>query len=111
MTHHKYGARRTEVDGHTFDSRAEANRYCELSLLAQTGAISGLALQPSFQLLPSYKRDGKTVRGITYTADFSYVEGDRTVIEDVKGVETETFRLKWKWVQYLYPEYDWRIVK
>lgn len=111
MSHHKYGAKRTEADGLAFDSKAEASRYCELSLLEQTGAISGLALQPSFQLLPSYKRGGKMVRGITYTADFSYIENGVTVIEDVKGVETETFRLKWKWVQYLYPEYDWKIVK
>lgn len=111
MSRHKYGARKTTVDGYTFDSKAEANRYQDLRLLERAGEISGLSLQPSFALLPSYKRNGKMVRAITYFADFMYTEDGRTVVEDVKGVETEVFRIKWKWAQYLYPDYDWRIVK
>lgn len=111
MPRHKYGAKRTVVDGYTFDSKAEAVRYQELRLLEQCGEISDLVLQPTFTLLPAYKRAGKTVRAITYTADFGYTEDGVQVIEDKKGMLTEVFRLKWKWVQYLYPDIDWRIVK
>ena len=46
----KYNNIKTEVDGHIFDSKAEARRYNELKLLAATGEILGFGLQPSFVL-------------------------------------------------------------
>ena len=36
------------------------------------------------------------VAEITYRPDFDYLEAGRRVYEDVKGVETEAFRLKCK---------------
>ena len=36
---HKYGAKRCEEDGYTFDSLAERKRYRELKLLEQAGEI------------------------------------------------------------------------
>ncbi|MDD3747626.1 MAG: DUF1064 domain-containing protein, partial [Anaerostipes sp.] len=46
MRYSKYGARKTVIDGITFDSKREAKRYQELKLLEQAGEISYLELQP-----------------------------------------------------------------
>lgn len=98
----KYGARRTQVYGHVFDSAAEASRYAELLRLQQLREISDLELQPAFRLFcggrPVLIRskgypNGRQAR---YVADFAYTvrgTGER-VVEDVKGVETPVFRLK-----------------
>lgn len=108
----KYRAIKTEVDGITFDSKREANRYCELKLLEKAGEISHLELQPKFELQPAYKKDGKTVRAITYTADFIYHElgNNAVVVEDSKGYQTQQFLLRKKLFEFKYPDYELRIV-
>jgi hypothetical protein len=80
----------TKLDGYNFASKKEANRYAELLLLLRNGDITELILQPRFELVV-YK-----VKVGTYTADFQYVDRrtGRTVIEDVKGVCTEAYRLR-----------------
>lgn len=108
----KYHAKKAELDGITFDSRAEARRYAELKLLLKAGKIKDLELQPAFTLMDSFKGpDGKTIRGIKYIADFKYQEGDRTVIEDVKGMRTQAYQIKRKLFLKLYPEYDFREIQ
>ncbi|MCA0455688.1 MAG: DUF1064 domain-containing protein [Chloroflexi bacterium] len=108
----KYGNRKTTVNGITFDSKAEAARYQELRLLEQAGAISGLTLQPKWQLLPSFKHDGKTERAISYIADFKYMDEDgQWVVEDVKGTRTEAYKIKRKLFLSKYGHsYDFREV-
>lgn len=99
----KYGAVKTQVDGITFDSKAEAKRYQELKLLERAGVITDLELQPKFVILPKHKDiEGKTVREMSYFADFSYfdIEKGKYVIEDVKGVKTAVYKLKKKLVEY-----------
>jgi hypothetical protein len=94
----KYGAIRTEVDGITFASKAEARRYAELRLLRDAGAIYDLTLQPRFDLSVNGVKIG------TYVADFRYVDGEthEILVEDVKGVRTPVYRLKAKLVKALY---------
>lgn len=111
---HKYHARATEYDGIRFDSKAEANRYKELQLLEKAGEIGYLKVHPTFELQPPFvDRTGKKQRAIIYEADFSYVDGatEQVVIEDIKGVETEAFKLKKKLFLYHHPELELRIVK
>lgn len=86
----KYGAVRTEVDGITFDSRAEARRYSELKLLERAGAIRELVLQQEYSLGVKGNTIGK------YVADFVYIDNEtgRRVVEDVKGVRNPLY--KWK---------------
>lgn len=93
---HKYRAKRTEVDGITFASRMEAQRYTELRALEQAGEISGLELQPRYDLVVNGVKIGR------YVADFRYREDGRLVVEDVKGVKTALYRLKKKLVRALY---------
>lgn len=106
----KYKNRKTELDGHLFDSKKEAERYAELKLLARAGVIQGLQLQPVFTLQNGFTDNkGHRHRPITYRADFCYQEDGALVVEDVKGFETDVFKIKKKLFMYKYPEIDFRV--
>ena len=102
----KYGNHKTEFMGRTFDSRLEANRYAELLMLQRAGEIMDLQCQPVFELLPSFKKNGKTYRAITYRADFYYtdVRTKKAVVEDTKGFKTKEYELKKKMFEYIYKD-------
>ena len=113
MSYNKYSNIKTKLDGYTFASMAEANRYAELKLLARAGAVRNIELQPEFELQPKYKYQGKTVQAIKYRADFAYDEVlpngcTQHVIEDSKGFRTEIYRFKKKILLYKYPELIFR---
>ncbi len=95
----KYGNRKVTLDGHQFDSVREATRYSQLQLLERAGQITGLELQPRFELIPKQRRaDGKAERACEYVADFRYTDTDtgQTVIEDAKGMRTRDYIMKRK---------------
>ena len=94
----KYGAKRVEIDGHVFDSKAEARRYEELRTMEIIGYIRDLVLQPRYPLVVN------GYRVATYVADFEYYdkEKDMTITEDVKGVKTPAYKLKKKLVWALH---------
>ena len=111
----KYHNKKTVIDGIKFDSKLEAERYSQLKMMEREGVIRDLELQPSFELLPSFRKNGKTWRRTVYKADFRYIlaEDDSYIIEDVKGstsVITDVFRLKQKLFEYKYPELTIKIV-
>ncbi len=109
---HKYNAVRTQVDGIWFASGAEARRYGELKLLKEAGNITELRLQPRFTIRDAAVVDGERTRKIEYVADFSYLEDDKKIVEDVKGVETPMFVLKAKMFRARYcGDWELRIVK
>lgn len=71
-----------------FQSTAEARRYVYLLGLEQAGEIAFLGTQPSYDLI---------VNGVfiaTYRADFRYVRGREMVVEDVKGMVTDAYKMK-----------------
>ena len=94
----KYKNEFETVGGIKFHSKAEANRYTVLTLLESTGRIKNLVLQPRFD----YIEKNKLI--FYYKADFKYFDmrENRTVIEDVKGVETPVFVLKKKLIESRY---------
>lgn len=92
----KYHARKTTVDGITFDSRKEARRYLTLKGMEEDGAIENLRRQVRYELVPAFDVDGRHYRPVYYVADFVYVEDGKTVVEDVKGVKTDVYKLKSK---------------
>ena len=114
----KYKAKKASVDGIEFDSRKEANRYCELKLLQRAGKIQNLELQKAIELIPAQReriinpKNGKVKKGkvieraVTYVADFVYTENGRMVIEDVKGYKGggayAVFTIKRKLLLYKY---------
>lgn len=92
----KYHAEKTVVDGITFDSRKEASRYLVLKGMEEDGSIEDLRRQVRYELVPAFDVDGKHYRPVSYVADFVYREDGREVVEDVKGVRTDVYRLKSK---------------
>lgn len=94
----KYHAKRTSVDGTTFDSRREADRYLVLKSMEENGAIEDLRRQVRYELIPAFDVDGVHYRPVFYVADFVYIdkETDEEVVEDVKGMRTDVYRLKSK---------------
>ena len=114
MAYRKYGNRKTVVDGIKFDSSVEAKRYKELRLMEKARLIKDLVLQPEFLLQDKFRYNGKTERAVKYIADFKYYDVKKCVyvVEDVKGVETEAFKIKRKLFLKKYgDEYDFEIVK
>ena len=107
----KYRNKKVQVDMYVFDSIAESRRYKELKLLERAGKIQNLELQPHFLLQESFKKNGKTFRKIEYIADFKYIENGKTIVEDVKGIQTDVFKLKHKLFEKKYPDLELRIIK
>lgn len=107
----KYRNKKVIVEDYVFDSIQESIRYKELKLLLRAGQISNLELQPHFLLQDSFKKNGKTYRKIEYIADFKYIENGKTIVEDVKGMQTDVFKLKHKLFEKKYPELELRIIK
>ena len=82
-----------EYDGIKFKSKLETYVYKQLkahNLKADYEPIK-------FELIPSFKFCGKTIRAMTYTPDFV---GDNFIIE-AKGFANETWPLKWKMFLWL----------
>ena len=99
----KFNARKTVVDGITFDSKREAKRYQELKLMERAGVIKDLQRQVRVELVPPFNCDGKHFRGVYYVVDFTYTDSSGSVIwEDVKGMKTSVYLIKRKLVAYRY---------
>lgn len=92
----KYHARKVIIDGYKFDSIREGDRYCELKMLEEAHVITGLEIHPAFMLQEHFRHDGKMERAITYEADFRYEENGKVIVEDVKGMKTEVYKIKRK---------------
>ena len=100
----KYRAKKTEIDGIKFDSRKEARRYTELKLLERNGDIENLTLQPRFLLQEGFRKNGKAYRKIEYVADFMYKQDGKLIVEDVKGIKTDVYKLKQKLFEKRYQD-------
>ena len=99
----KYGNKKWELAGQTFDSQREARRYQELRFMLRMGWITDLQRQVPYELIPSQKRGGKVVeRPVKYVADFVYTQDGETVVEDAKGVRTKEYIIKRKLMLYKY---------
>ncbi|MDD6332322.1 MAG: DUF1064 domain-containing protein [Clostridium sp.] len=104
----KYRNVKTTLDGISFDSRKEANRYEELRILEKAGLIQNLQMQVKYVLIPEQREpDTLGARGgvhkgrliekeCAYIADFVYEEDGKTVVEDTKGFRTKDYIIKRK---------------
>lgn len=113
MMRNKYRNKKVTLpDGTVFDSAHEYERYRELLLLQRAGVIYGLLRQVRFELIPAQyetferysEKTGKRLQdgrrcveqAVFYIADFVYWEKDQMVVEDAKGVCTESYIIKRK---------------
>lgn len=91
---HKYNAKPTEVDGIRFDSKKEANYYQELKLRQRAGEVLGWLRQVPIHL------PGGTILRI----DFLEFHADDTAhFVDVKGMETDSFKIKKREAEAAHP--------
>ena len=87
----KYSNKKITVNGKTYDSQKEYDRYCELRLLERAGVISDLQTQVEFVLIPT-QREPDTIgkRGgihkgkllekeCAYYADFVYIQNGEKI--------------------------------
>lgn len=101
----KYGNRKVQHNGQTFDSKKEYQRYLFLENAEREGLISNLQCQVRFELEPAVTEEyeeqlkTKTVtrtrviqRAMHYTCDFRYEKDGVDVVEDVKGSEAQAKR-------------------
>jgi len=93
---------------HKHASKKEAQRCDELYILGKQGLIRSLVQQPEFVLQSKFKLRGKTIRAITYRADFSYYDNLKKifVVEDTKGFRTRDYIIKSKMLQYIMRDRD-----
>lgn len=84
------------MDGITFDSRKEADRYLVLKGMEEDRLIEDLRRQVRYELVPAFDVDGRHYRPVYYVADFVYVEDGKEIVEDVKGMMTDVYKLKSK---------------
>lgn len=104
----KYFNIKTMYNGVKYDSRKEATRSYQLDMLLKCGRISDLERQKRFVLQDKYiNNKGEHIRAIEYVADFVYYDNDRQciVVEDVKGLKTDVYKLKKKLFEYRYKDY------
>lgn len=105
MARSKYGNKKVVIDDITFDSKNEAKYYLHLKQLHTERIVQSFEMQTKYELQPSFRKNGKLHRAITYITDFvvTYSDGHIEVV-DVKGMETTDFKIKKKLFEYRYPD-------
>lgn len=104
----KYRNKKIIVDGIEFDSKLEANRYCQLRILEKAKEIKNLRRQVEYIIQEGFKKNNKTIRPIKYVADFVYydLKKKKIIIEDTKGYKNEVYKIKKKIFEYKYPDLE-----
>jgi hypothetical protein len=98
----KFNANGRRIGDHWFPSKAEADRFEQLFEMQQRGIIAELEMQVPFPCMVN----GQLV--CTYVADFRYrirprQLGSRVLVEEVKGMRTNEYKIKRKLLAALHP--------
>lgn len=88
----KYKNKRT--GGHA--SKKEDKRAKELAIMARAGLISNLREQVPYLLISSQNGLNRAERPCRYIADFVYIQDGKEIVEDSKGMRTDTYIVKRK---------------
>ena len=108
----KFHSIKATIDGIEFDSLNESRYYIHVLEEVKAGNIKSFELQKAYEIVPSHIRRGKKIRKMEYLADFVCQMSDGTErVIDVKGVETDVFKMKKKMVEYLYPNVEVQCVR
>lgn len=98
----RINARKTVVDGITFDSLTESKYYNILLRKLQEGQIKDFSRQPHFVLMPDFQYFGKNILGAGYTADFKIIHHDDSEeIIEIKGYADDLYLYRVKLFKYL----------
>ena len=103
----RYKATKTKVmykgQVHILDSKLEANLFEKLIILERGGEIHNLERQPKFTLTKGFTvltdktKNGKSkIPGLTYTADFRYIENGLVKVVECKGFADTAYKMRKK---------------
>ena len=102
----KYNAKKTKYNGRYYDSALEAAYAEELDWRIKAGEIK--------EVIPQYKIsiDVNDVHIANYYMDFKVILNDgRIEMHEVKGMETQLWRMKWRLAKALNPDWIFVLVK
>ena len=101
--------------GHVHDSKSEAGRCDVLQDRLRNGEIVGLKIAPQFYFhINGVEVKYANGRRAGYKGDFTYIEGNQQVVEDVKpagGLVERDVPLRLAMFRAIYPDIELRIVK
>ena len=86
----KYNAKKVQLDGYTFDSKKEANRYLQLCMMQRSGYISDLRVHPELEI----KINRKVVCAVQLDFCYKSMSTGEVIWEDVKGKDNQLSKLK-----------------
>src|SRR5574344_2037971 len=94
----------TFYDGIWFASSYEYHFYVKAMELVKAGVIKDFKYQYIFPMLPEFEAGGKSHKATTYIADFFFYDSrvKRYRVVDTKGYMEDSFKLKWKFFDYIY---------
>ncbi|PTK95457.1 DUF1064 domain-containing protein [Staphylococcus gallinarum] len=97
----KYNAKKVEYKGITFDSKVECDYYKYLEQRLIIDGYDYIEIQPRYELIPKFGKQRKA----EYIADFALWNNGKLIeVIDVKGMATETAKLKAKIFRYKYQD-------
>ena len=97
----KYNNVRQTYNGFSYDSKLEAEHAQNLDFLKKAGIVKDWERQVKISL------DIGDVHIANYFIDFKvFFEDGRIEYHEVKGAETDVWRMKWKLSKALYPDYN-----
>lgn len=94
--------KKVEYNGIVFDSKEELDYYLLLLDRQEKGEVNYIEVHKAYELIPSYKLGAKTIKPLTYEADFVFYDNvlDILRVVDVKGFADDVFKLKKKLFDY-----------
>lgn len=102
----KYNAVRSTYNGYTYDSKKEADHAVELDWLKKAGEIKKWERQHKISI------DINGVHICNYFVDFKVYYNDGHVeFHEVKGFETDLWRIKWRLAKAMYPHNRFILIK
>jgi hypothetical protein len=127
----KFNAKTSNYNGRTYHSKKEADYAMELDWLKKAGQIKTITPQFKISLdvysLPSLLFIWNSAKSMSfekwsiifgtehianYYMDFKVELPDgRIEMHEVKGMETDTWRMKWRLAKALYPEWNFVLIK
>lgn len=102
----KYKAVKQTYNGYSYDSKMEANYAAQLDLLIKAKEVERWDRQVKISI------DINEVHICNYFMDFEvfYTDG-RVEYHEVKGYETDVWKIKWKLAKALYPDHNFVLIK
>ncbi|KZR60020.1 DUF1064 domain-containing protein [Pseudobacillus badius] len=100
----KHSTKKVIIDDLTFESKSKAGYYENLKQIQENDQILFFRTQPRYLLQEAFTKNGVLYEQIEYAADFEVHHKDGSIeVIDIKGAETEAFKIKRKLFEKKYP--------